>query len=218
MFLCTVHVTACDPKKLAIYLHARINRSFHTKIEPQRKIFLLPNHPVPISNRQLCYQDRSWEPSLPITNGLQGAESHDGRRKQTTDLSRRSPTPLSRTRDAVTSYPLDGMQDNAVANATQSRDYIPDQGQDEVIVDRSTQARLHLTVRREGPPRVPCHFSYASTAIIGAAFKAPPFQSLPGPFRPREQGVETPQSYAVCTCIILQTDNPTRSSSLFARI
>jgi hypothetical protein len=87
---------------------------------------------------------------------------------------------------------LDGMQDNAVANATQSRHYNLDQGQEEAIVDRSTQARLHLTVRREDPPRVPCHFSYASTAIIGAAFKAPPVQPLPGPFRPREQGDETP--------------------------
>jgi hypothetical protein len=218
MFLCTVHVTACDPKNWRYtYMQGStdhsIRRSSHNEEYSCHQII-----PCQSENRQPCYQDRSWEPSLPISNGLQGAASHDGRRKQTTDLSRRSPRPLSKTRDAVTSYPLDGMQDNAVANATQSRDYIPDQGQDEVIVDRSTQARLHLTVRREDPPRAPCHFSYTSTAIIGAAFKAPPVQSLPGSFRPREQGVETPQSYAVCTCIILQTGNPTRSSSLFARI
>ena len=193
MFLCTVHVTACGPKKLAINLHGNINLSFipYEDRATTRNIPATKTRHALISNRQLCYQDRSWEPSRsPMACKAQRRTMNVGSKQQT----------------------YQETQSNAIIKAKGCRYIIP-VGRDAGQCRRQCNAisRLHpkpgpggghsgpfdtgaspSNGQAGGSATGPCHFSYASTAIIGAAFKAPPVQPLPGPFRPREQGDETP--------------------------
>jgi hypothetical protein len=73
-------------RNLAINLHGNINLSFipYEDRATTRNIPATKNHHALISNRQLCYQDRSWEPSRsPMACKAQRRTMNVGSKQQT---------------------------------------------------------------------------------------------------------------------------------------